>query len=262
MAASLRDREAEDLRDRLLAESFPRLQMTVIVAIAGICAFLGSAALLASGLSSMAIRYFLAAGVGYLAFLTLIRAWIAFQRRRWEDLDADLLVDLPLRGAQGGAPAPEPFASGGGSFGGGGAGRSFDASDRSAGPYEPPALEGPEPGSPAAASSSIDLPDVDDAWPLVLAAAFVVAGLAALGLVVYASPILFAEVLLDAAVAGAVYRRARRRSRAHWLAGVLRRTWLPAVALCAFVAGTGLAVQAWMPEARSLGDAVRAVSAR
>jgi hypothetical protein len=66
-------------------------------------------------------------------------------------------------------------------------------------------------------------------------------------------------VLLDAAVAGAVYRRARRRSRAHWLRGVVRRTWLPALALCAFVAAGGFAVQQVMPEARSLGDVIRAL---
>jgi hypothetical protein len=258
----------DGVRRRLVAESYPRLQMSTIVAAAALVAFLCSAFLLGRGLESMAARYAIAAGFGYAVFLLLIRAWIAYQRRRW-NVDLDLPMDLPvdlLRGGGGldGGSASPPFTPGGGSFGGGGAGRSF----ADAGPLEAPSAPSFEPDLPAAGSGVADavdwVPDVDpgDAWPLALAAAVLFAGFVAMGFVVYASPVLFAEVLLDAAVAGALYRRARHRSRAHWLRGVLRRTWLPALALCAFVAGAGFAVQVAMPEARSLGDVMRSARGR
>jgi hypothetical protein len=248
----------DGVRRRLLAESYPRVQMSSIVAIAALFAFLCSAALLGVGLATMAVRYALAAVLGYGAFLLLIRAWIAYQQRRWDvDLDLPLdAIDLPRGGGPGGSP-DEPFTPGGGSFGGGGAGRSFDE----VGPLEAAPIEVAY-GAPSSSGGAADwAPDLDpgDAWPLVVALVLLLGGVAAMGFVVYASPVLFAEVLLDAAVAGAIYRRARRRSRAHWLRGVFRRTWLPALGLCAFAAGAGFLVQAAIPDARSLGDLVRAV---
>lgn len=252
--------EADEIRQWLLEESFPRLQMSAIVAIAGLLAFFCSAGLLALGVSSMALRYLAAASVGYLAFLALIRAWIAIQRRR---LDVDsfeevLSIDLPSRHGSG-DPSFEP--DGGGGFGGAGAGRSFDAAAPDPLRSAPPIAEAAHPGT-AFSGGLGDVADLDAGWPVAIALAGLLLGAAALGFVVYASPILFAEVLLDAAVVGAIYRRARRRSRAHWLRGVLRRTWLPAAAVCAFVALVGLGVQTALPGARSLGDVVRAANAR
>jgi hypothetical protein len=261
MAQPARDLEAEDLRERLLAETFPRVQMSALVALAALVAFLASAALLWSGVASLAARYALAAAIGYAAFLLLVRAWLAFQGRRWDDaLDVDFVTELPRAWPRPSASdASAPSTGSGGSFGGGGAGRSFEGSAPSpASATPPPAPEPPVEG--ASSGSAADwAPDLDEGWALALAAGALLAGFVALGFVVYASPILFAEVLLDAAVAGAVYRRARRRSRAHWLRGVVRRTWLPALALCAFVALGGFAVQQAMPEARSLGDVIRAL---
>jgi hypothetical protein len=259
MAVPARDLEAEDLRERLLAEAFPRVQMSAIVALAGVVAFLGSTALLWAGVTSLAARYALAAAVGYAAFLLLIRAWLAFQGRRW-DLDLDGVVDLAGTGARASAPdAPAPpAAGGGGAFGGGGTARSFEGSAPAPAAFGAPSLPASSPPARAVESAGW-APELDEGWPIVLAVGALLAGFAALGFVVYASPILFAEVLLDAAVAGAVYRRARRRSRSHWLRGVVRRTRLPALALCAFVAAAGFAVQQALPKARSLGDAIRAV---
>lgn len=257
MAAPMRDLEAEDLRERLLAETFPRTQMSVIVALAGLVAFFASTALLWGGVASLAARYALAVAIGYAAFLLLIRFWLALQGRRW-DLELDVLGELRLPRSHA-ADAPEPSTGGGGSFGGGGGGRSFDGAAASEAYGTPPVSVVPVSDGASATSSAGWAPDLDDGWLIALAAGALLAGFAALGFVVYTSPILFAEVLLDAAVAGAVYRRARRRSRSHWLHGVVRRTWLSALALCAFVAVAGLAVQHAMPEVRSLGDVIRAV---
>lgn len=232
--------------------------MALIVAVAGLGASLTSALLLHAGVSGMATRYFVAAVAGYVAFIGLIRVWLAYQRREWS---LELDIDLPTGQGSGGSgsPAsgwgPAPVRGGGGAFGGGGASGSF----------EPPS-SGVDAANVAGDSSSSVLDsaasaDVDDAWPIVLVVAIVAAGVVALGFVVYTSPLLFAEVLLDAAVAGAVYRRARRREKKHWTRGVLRRTWLPATAICVLAALLGAALHLVEPEARTLGEVLEASNA-
>jgi hypothetical protein len=242
--------ELESVGRRLRAESFPRLQMVLILSLAGIGAFLASVTLLHFGVGSMATRYFLAAAFGYLLFLALVRAWLAYQRDRWSP-DAD----IPTDGSSADTPEPPPFAGEGGSFGGGGASGSFESAGA---PAPLPAADGAT--LPGASSDAGVLDGIagglDEGWPVALALAALGAGILALGFVVHASPILFAEVLLNAAVAGVVYRRARRHGQSPWIHGVVRRTWIPALALCAFVTLAGFAVQRSAPDARSLGAAL------
>jgi hypothetical protein len=83
-------------------------------------------------------------------------------------------------------------------------------------------------------------------------------GLFALGFVVYSSPILLAEVLLDVAVVGALYRKNQRHERGHWAAGVLGRTYKPALVLAVFAAIFGLAMQSLAPEQHTLGAVLEA----
>jgi hypothetical protein len=216
--------------------------MVLILSLAGLGAFLCSAALLHGGLENMMARYFIAAAIGYALFLFLIRLWLEYQRRRWS-------FELDFPDVDPGSSSSSPsFSGGGGSFGGGGATGSYHPSPGSS-----------VPGSVPEASSNLadSVPDLDEAWPVVLGLVALLAGLTALGYLIYASPVLFAEALLDAAVVGAVYRRTRRRPRDHWLRGVLRRTWLPAAAICAFVGLIGFSLQAAAPGASSLGAAVR-----
>ena len=68
---------------RLLATSFPRLHMALILALAAVGAFLTSASLVALGSTSMGLRYALAVVGGYLFFLLFVRVWIAYQTRNW-----------------------------------------------------------------------------------------------------------------------------------------------------------------------------------
>jgi hypothetical protein len=83
-------------------------------------------------------------------------------------------------------------------------------------------------------------------------------GLLALGFVVYSSPVLLAEVLLDVAIVGALYRKNQRHERGHWAAGVLRRTYKPMLVLAVFAAVFGFAVQSLAPEQRTLGAVLEA----
>lgn len=229
---------AETLSRRLVDESFPRLQMLLLVSLAGLGAFLCSFALLRAGLESMGWRYLVATAAGYLSFMGSIRLWIAYQRGAWQpDLDPGLDLD---GGGDLGGPEPPGFSGDGGTFGGAGASDSV--------------------GAPLRASADISGGvDLDELGLVLLAAAACLVGVIVVGSVVYASPALLAEVLLDAAVVGAAYRSARRRKRSHWAAGVLRRTWWRALVLCASLSAAGFLLQAYAPQAHSLGDVVRAI---
>src|SRR5215217_4307680 len=121
----------------LLATSFPRLHMALILALAAVGAFLTSASFVALGLSSMGLRYALAVVGGYLFFLSLVRLWIAYQTRNWSfgrrsearqrsnDQGSFDLPDLSALGDLGSAAAESGLSGGGGAFGGAGASGSF-----------------------------------------------------------------------------------------------------------------------------------------
>ena len=258
-----------EIRTRLLSESFPRVTIFVIVAIAGGCAFLFSALTLSAGLYSMAVRYGLAALAGYLAFAALIRAWIAWQRGRLEpDLDLPGLdFDLPVSQPSG----PSLFT--GGRSGGGGASASWSGAGGNA-PVPMPVVA-PPPATQNAAVESVRVReiasarqvsgvskalDADDLWPVILAAVLALGAIVAVGFVVFSAPTLLAEVVLDAGLMSTVYRRLRRQDAGHWTGAVFRRTWLPALAVILFTAGAGFALQLAAPEARSIGGVIRSLA--
>jgi hypothetical protein len=219
--------------------------MAVVVALAGAAGFLASFCLLSVGLRAMAIRYSLATVVGYGAFLLLIRAWLGWQRRTGS-LELDGLPEFSAD-----AGSTESFSGGGGEFGGAGASGEWNGPSPSTVAVQPPSRGG--------SADSVDVFSLDDAWPFLLAGAALLAGAVAIGCVIYTSPILFAEILLDAAVLGTIYRRSRRPDEGDWIGSVLRRTWLPATALCLFMAILGFALQAMAPGATSIGGVLRSV---
>ena len=246
-----------ELRDRLNRDSNPRLVILVVVVVAGGFAFLCSAGMLRAGVASMGPRYFGAALAGYLAFALLIRVWIAIRRGRFEP-DVDFGLD-PAGGLHGHAEdvvaAPEitTFSGGGSGGGGGGAGWDPTAADVSTSI----ARQVPAGTPPSSGGFPLDL-DLEELALVALAALLAVGGLAAILYVVYTAPLLLAEVALDAALVSSVYRRLRRRDAGHWGVAVLRRTWVPATMMILFVTAAGFMLQHVFPDARSLGDVVRA----
>jgi hypothetical protein len=243
----------------LLATSFPRLHMVLILALAAVGAFLTSATLVALGLGSMGVRYALAVVGGYLFFLSFVRVWIAYQTRNWSfgrrkqpagsrsfDPGHVELPDLSALGDWSG-PAEAGFSGGGGAFGGAGSSGSFDGG-------------GASEGSSSGVLDGVGGGD-GEGVVIVIAAVALLGGLIALGFVVYSSPILLAEVLLDVAVVGALYRKNQRHERGHWAAGVLSRTYKPALVLAVFAAIFGFATQSLAPEQRTLGAVLEAYDA-
>lgn len=73
-------------------------------------------------------------------------------------------------------------------------------------------------------------------------------------LVIWSAPIFFAEILVDALLAAGPYRRLRVLNPRHWMVAVVRRTLLPFILTTLFVVGLGWGMQAYAPEATSLGE--------
>jgi hypothetical protein len=249
-----RDELVRRVRAQLMRRSAPRLQLSIIVGLAGAAALITSVVGLQLGIGSMLIRYPLAVAGGYVTFLILIRCWIAWQRMEsgWDApldsvadaLQPSALADLKVPAAPGSAPLP--FAGGG--SGGGGGGTSW------AGALAPPRVSGATP----ARGVGLDL-DVDELWPLILAAVCALGGLVAIIYVISTAPVLLAEIALDAAVMSTLYTRLKKRDTSHWAMTVIRRTWRPALALFVFAAVGGYALDQIDPDARSIGAVFRAL---
>jgi hypothetical protein len=236
-------------QQQLQQHGYPRLQMALLVALTGLSGLLASFVMLGQGLASMALRYPLALGIAYLVFLALLWLWL---RSRADDyLDAtDLLPDLP--GGQGGGLAPLRSGSGG-DFGGGGATASFDTTDS----ILPPSLEATSTTGTGLGDALGSVAEAEE-WAIPLAVLLLGAGLALSMLyMVYAAPVLFAELLLDGVLSASLYRNLRGLQRQHWLASALRRTALPFVLTGIFLCLCGWAMHGYAPEANSIGGVLQ-----
>lgn len=264
------------VEQRLLASSFPRLQMVLILSLAALGTFFSSASLVALDLRSMGIRYALAVLGGYGFFLSLVRVWIAYQTRNWrfgrepraedhgkehdrakrEQGASSLNIDIPdLSALADLGVSAEGFSGAGGAFGGAGASGDFGLAEVSS-------AASSSSSSSSAADAVSGLGNADEGLPILIAIIAVLGGLIALGFVVYSSPMLFAEVLLDVAVAGALYKRNKRHQRGHWAAGVLRRTYKPVLVLALFASVFGFATQSLAPTEKTLGAVLKAHDAK
>ncbi|WP_326540950.1 hypothetical protein [Pseudorhodoferax sp.] len=230
------------MTERLSRDSFPRMQMALIVALTGGFGLLASFLLLRLGLDAMALRYPLALACAYLFFLFLVWLWLRTNASDYLDL-ADIPVPQPRL-----PRSPIDFASGGGGdFGGGGASAAFDG----AAPAAETLAGAPTNALGEAASAAADGDEL--AIPLVVVALAI--GLAVASLyVVYIAPVLFAEVLVDGALSYALFRHLRGQDPAHWLSSTVRRTLLPFAATAVFLAGVGAAMAAYAPGAKSVGQ--------
>src|SRR3954453_3342682 len=229
----LRAREdlVEETAHRLRLHSFPRLQMSALLALTGAAGFLSSFVLLRLGVDSMALRYPVAVALAYGAFLLLLRIWLDLQRDGWMGFFARGLDGLDGADL---IPGDVPFHGHGHGFGGGGKGSSFNLSF-----------------------------DLDESAVLVLLAVLILA-VTALGTVLWIlwiAPSLLAEVLVDGLLMKALYRRLREHHPTGWLPGAVRRTCVPALIAAALLSFAGLLLHGAVPGARALGAAWRAVSA-
>lgn len=246
-----RREEIEEIRETLVRYHHPRLHMSLIVTLTGAVGFLASFTLLHVGIDTMAIRYPTAVGIAYVAFLGLLWAWL---RLRGSDL-FHLPDSLDFGGGSGGGeiPKPVPLHPGGGISGGAGASGSWSAEVPAPAPVLP-SSPSPSPSGGGGIDVSFDL---DEILLVVVAIVAVAAGALAAIWIVWSAPGLFAEVLLDATLAGGLYRSLRKVRSEHWARTAIARTFKYFAGFALVVAAAGWCFQAIVPDARSIGDVFR-----
>lgn len=228
-----------------------RVQMSLVVALTGGAGFLASFLFLKAGMESMALRYPLAVLVAYLAFLFLLWLWL---RSRRDDVAPEDWVDLvPTPDADLGSPAslPGPIRGGGGSFGGAGASGHYAPAmpiDPGSNPLEDLPLVGD------AVGAAMDA----DEWAIPLLVILLVVCVAVASLyVVFLAPAIIGELVVDGALAYTLYRRLRRADTGDWLGAAVRSTVIPFAIVAVLLSVLGLAMQAVVPDADSIGDVIR-----
>ncbi|HFF5964842.1 TPA: hypothetical protein ACGCF6_000154 [Stenotrophomonas maltophilia] len=242
-----RGSEVVRARQHLQQRGWPRLQMALIVALTGAAGFLASHLLRLAGIDAMLLRYPMAVLLAYGVFLLLMWIWI---RWRWDNVLDGLSPDVGS-----GSPSPRgsavesPWSGVGGRSGGGGASASWNESARVS-------------GGDASELPLTGLAEDEAGLPL-LAILGIVALVATVLLasvwVVWSAPVLMAELLVDAAIAGGLYRRMQgMREQGWWRVCVTHTIW-PLLGLLVFFTVVGWLAQELAPGAVSLAQAFRAL---
>jgi hypothetical protein len=270
------ERRVERVRRLLLRRSLPRVLMSLILAATGAAGFLASFLLLHLGVSRMWLRYALAVLFAYAVFIVLLRVWLFLQgresRRSLSDLDLNALdmgTDIALDVAGRARVGPDSFG-GGGDFGGGGVGGSWGEGVNAGLQHASTAYDaggatsggGGGGGGGGGFLSGLDIFDADSEGCVffLLALALIVAGVCASLYVVYAAPLLLAEILVEGVLLSGLYRGLKRAREGDWLGAALRRTWLPVLLTLLTFAAAGYLLQRAAPGARSIGEAFRMVN--
>ena len=249
----------------LLRRGMPRLQMSLILLVTGLVGFLTSFVLLRAGLGRMWLRYPLAVIAAYVAFLLLLRLWLAYQRwaarRESSSPSFDIdptgvdVIDIDLHGAAG--DAADAAFGGGGDFAGGGAGGSWDTSGLSS-DAAPQSFSGGGGGGGGGGGllDGLDVGiDADEGCFFVIALLLLIlGGLLASVYVVYLAPALLAEILVDGLLVTGLYRRMREPVSGNWLLGAVRRTLVPVLLTFACFVAAGFILQHLAPEARTIRE--------
>lgn len=238
---SSRSTEAMHARRQLQHRGWPRLQMALIVVLTGAAGFLASHVLRLAGMDAMLLRYPLAVLMAYGVFLLLMWIWI---RWRW-----DAVADGLSSGPGGGGSPGSPWSGSGGHSGGGGASASWGESAASS-------------STSADSTSLLDVADAEAGLPL-LAVLGIIALVATVLLasvwVVWSAPVLMAELLVDAAIAGGLYKRMQGMQAQGWWRLCLSHTIWPLLGLLVFFAGLGWFAQELAPDAVSLMQVFKAL---
>jgi hypothetical protein len=237
---SSRSTEAMHARRQLQHRGWPRLQMALIVVLTGAAGFLASHVLRLAGMDAMLLRYPLAVLVAYGVFLLLMWLWI---RWRW-----DAVADGLGSGPGGGSSPGSPWSGSGRHSGGGGASASWGESAASS-------------STSADSASLLDVADGEAGLPL-LAVLGIIALVATVLLasvwVVWSAPVLMAELLVDAAIAGGLYKRMQGMQEQGWWRLCLSHTIWPLLGLLVFFAALGWLAQELAPGAVSLMQVFKA----
>ena len=226
-----------------------------------------STALRHGGVDSLAVRYALALGAGYLAYLLLLRIWAGMLVREEERDRLDgVQIDVPMPGGGSGGQGDGGFHSGGGGdFGGGGVSGSFD------GPADVSECVGDAGGDLLGdvASSALELAGGADEGALVVIPVLAVFGTVlavVLGggwlLLLYFGSEAPLAVAVELAFAYTAARTVVRVEREGWLLAAIRLSWKPLLGALVCAVALGVLVDHFAPQADTLPQAVQQWRAR
>jgi hypothetical protein len=226
-----------------------------------------STALRHGGVDSLAVRYALALGAGYLAYLLLLRIWAGMLVREEERDRLDgVQIDVPMPGGGSGGQGDGGFHSGGGGdFGGGGVSGSFD------GPADVSECVGDAGGDLLGdvASSALELACGADEGALVVIPVLAVFGTVlavVLGggwlLLLYFGSEAPLAVAVELAFAYTAARTVVRVEREGWLLAAIRLSWKPLLGALVCAVALGVLVDHFAPQADTLPQAVQQWRAR
>ena len=206
------------------------------------------------GVDSLALRYLVTLGLGYVAFLAVLRTWAGWLVGEEPEVDpeaVDMAADVAWNASQV-APSvdvPVPRSGGGGDFGGGGASGDFDEGSSVVSDVAGGALE-------AAGSLDEGAVVVVPVAVVFLAGFLVLFGAGSLLLLYFGSEVLLA-VAVEVAFGYASARTAIRVVRAGWVEKVVNLTWKPLLGTLVCVVLLGGLIDHFVPDARSLPHAVQ-----
>ena len=234
------------VRERLVRDSFPRVQMALLVALTGGCGLLASYTLLQTGLDTMGLRYPFALLLAYLFFLFLLWLWLRTNAEDYIDAPDISGMDHDI----GLANYHSEIVSGhGGTFDGGGASGDYASSVTSTNDVSESSID--------SAGSVGDIGDPGElAIPIIVIALAIGIALASL-YVVYIAPVLFAELLVDGALSCVFFRHLDGQETQHWLTNTFRRTAIPFLITGIFLSAAGAAMSHYAPGAVSVGQVVK-----
>jgi hypothetical protein len=227
------------------------------------------------GTESLALRYLVTLGAGYLVFLLVLRSWAGWLVGEESPSDIpdaggilDVLPDAGDLAARAAAPSPDfsqPLrAGGGGDFGGGGAQGDFSgpADAGVIGETTGSAMGELASGAVEAAAGSDEGAVVVVPVVLVFLVGLCIAfGVGSLLLLYFGSEVLLA-VALEVAFGYVSARTAVRVAREGWLGAAVRLTWKPLAGALACAVLLGLVLDLAVPQARSLPHAVELLRGR
>lgn len=205
----------------------PRSLLSLIILVTALAGLGISFGLLRAGVTSMGVRYPLSVLASYALFLGLIRIWVEVEKRRIDPEDAELKAAIT------GANEPPRVT--------------FDSSGSSGWSR---VLDG------------LDIPSgVDGEGCLgILVFGFIVGLAVVLFALIGEAPVLLAEVFIDVALAGLLYKRLRVAASEHWLGTAIRRTWGYVLTTAVLLTVAGIALDRMAPASDSMGKALKEIS--
>jgi hypothetical protein len=239
-----RRKQLKKFQESINRDSYPRLEMILLVSLTGFAGFLTSYGLLMLGLDTIWVRYLISVGIAYVVFLALLGVWLAWKTTKSNEIledsadVVDLLTDIPLSAKTSNAGS---FGGNGGTFDGGGASGNYDGGDVVAETF----------GAVAQAE--------EGAIPLVVIGALLL-GLFSIFIIAFSivssAPILFSELIVDSMLSASLYRRLRGLDSHHWLESAFKRTFWPFFFTALTFSIVGFLMAYFVPDAHSLGEII------